>query len=119
MTFSPLLLFSYYNYYFSKMFSCYLSNIFGFQPRSLVRNKRSEFDHFDNSEDDQSPQSQTLGSSTHIEQLIENNVRDHTWCFFDSNICMYKLKKLCLVRLKKIRAVQRKVGEEAEQNLFL
>jgi len=64
------------------MFSCYLHIIFlVFQKRSVTRNKRSEFNYFDNSEDDQSRQSQTSGSSTHIEKLIENNVSAHTWCF--------------------------------------
>ncbi|ONK75277.1 uncharacterized protein A4U43_C03F15190 [Asparagus officinalis] len=43
-------------------------------PRSVIRNKRSEFDHFDTiSEDDQSPQSQTSGSSTHVEHTFESS----------------------------------------------
>lgn len=47
-----------------------------------MRSKRSDFDHFDTiSEDDQSPQSQTSGSSAHIEQILENNVSQQITSF--------------------------------------
>ncbi|XP_010930389.1 la-related protein 6C isoform X2 [Elaeis guineensis] len=46
-------------------------------PRSVIRTRRSDYDHFDIvSEDEQSPSSQTVGS-LHIEQLLEHNIEDN------------------------------------------
>lgn len=68
---------------------------FFLQPRSVIRSKKSDFDHFDMIyEDDQSPQSQTSGSgsgsSTHMEQLLENTVSAYAWWFFDAKISMHR-----------------------------
>ncbi|KAG1347326.1 la-related protein 6C [Cocos nucifera] len=47
------------------------------KPRSVIRTRRSDYDHFDIvSEDEQSPPSQTVGS-LHIEQILEHNIEDN------------------------------------------
>ncbi|XP_038981901.1 la-related protein 6C isoform X2 [Phoenix dactylifera] len=46
-------------------------------PRSVIRTRRSDYDHFDIfSEDEQSPPSQTVGSP-HIGQLLEHSIEDN------------------------------------------